>query len=397
MIQTLYLAWRYLAFHRLKTAILVGSITLIIYLPVGLRVLVDQSSQQLTARAAATPLVVGAKGSPLELILNTLYFGSDVPEPMRHAEATRIADTGLARAIPVLTRFRARGHPIVGTSFEYFSFRGLRIASGRQLAMLGECVLGSRVADALGVGPGEHVVSSPESVFDLAGIYPLKMRVAGVLGFSDSADDDAIFVDLKTAWIIQGLGHGHQDLTAPEAAGAVLSREGNRVTANASVVQYNEITSENIDTFHFHGDLSDYPITAVIAVPPEQKSSALLQGRYQSDEERVQIVRPVTVMDELLDTILTVQTFVIAGAVIVGLATLATAVLVFLLSLRLRRREIETLFKIGGSRLSVGAVMASEIVVVLLAGVALAGGLTVLTREFGSVAIRALLGSGLAF
>ena len=76
---TLYLAWRYLAFHRVKTAILVAAITLIVFLPVGLRVIVNQSSRQLTARAEATPLVIGAKGSPTELTLNTLYFSSDVP------------------------------------------------------------------------------------------------------------------------------------------------------------------------------------------------------------------------------------------------------------------------------------------------------------------------------
>jgi putative ABC transport system permease protein len=82
---------------------------------------------------------------------------------------------------------------------------------------------------------------------------------------------------------------------------------------------------------------------------------------------------------------------VVAGAVLVGLATLATTALVFLLSLRLRRREIETLFKIGGSRLAVGAVMTSEIVGVLVAGIVLAGGLTALTRLFGSLAVRALV------
>jgi putative ABC transport system permease protein len=391
MKQTLYLAWRYLAFHRFKTVVLVTAITLIIYLPVGLRVLVDQSSRQLTARAVSTPLIIGAKGSPLELTLNSLYFRSEVPQPMRYAEAKRVAESGLGHAVPLYVRFHSRGHPIVGTSLEYFAIRGLRLASGRQLAMLGECVLGSRVARALGLEPGGHVISSPESVFDLAGVYPLKMRVVGVLQFADTADDDAIFVDLKTAWIIEGLGHGHQDLARPEAAGAVLSREGNRVTANASVVQYTEITEENADSFHFHGGLSDNPITAVIAVPPDQKSSALLQGRYQSDGEAQQIVRPEGVMNELLDTILTVQNFVVAGAVIVGLATLATAVLVFMLSLRLRRREIVTLFKIGGSRLAVGSVMASEIVAVLLSGFVLAGGLTLLTRQYGSLLIRALI------
>ena len=75
MTGTLYLAWRYLVYHRVKTAILVTSITLIIYLPVGLDVLVSQSAAQLTARAEATPLLVGAKGSPLELVLSTALAG----------------------------------------------------------------------------------------------------------------------------------------------------------------------------------------------------------------------------------------------------------------------------------------------------------------------------------
>lgn len=391
MRETLYLAWRYLAHHRWKTAILVTSITLIVYLPTGLRVLVDQSSRQLTARAEATPLVIGARGSPLELTLNTLYFGADVPELTRYAEASRVNETGLATAIPMYVRFRSQRHPIVGTSLEYFEYRDLAMAAGRQMATLGECVVGSRVAEALGVGPGDTVTSSPESVFDLAGVYPLKMHVVGVLAFSDSPDDDAIFADVKTVWIIQGLGHGHQDLTRPEAAAGVLSRDENTVVANASVVQYNEITTENLDSFHFHGDLSEYPVTAVIAVPSDPRSSALLQGRYQGDDVVVQIVRPVTVMEELLATVLTVQQFVTAGAVILGLATLGTASLVFLLSLRLRSRERSTLHKIGGSRLRVGTLMASEIGGVLLVGVVLAAVLTYLTGQFGSVAIRALV------
>ncbi len=391
MIHILYLAWRYLAFHRFKTAILVSSITLILYLPVGLRVLVDQSSRQLTSRAEATPLIVGSKGSPLELVLNSLYFRSDYPEPMRYAEALRVEESDLARSIPLYVRYRARGHPIVGTSFEYFAFRNLQIAAGRQLAMLGECVLGARVATTLGLSPGDEIISSPESVFDLAGVYPLKMRVTGVLDFSDSADDDAIFVDIKTAWIIEGIGHGHQDLAAPEAVSSVLSRAGNQVVANASVVQYNEITRENIDTFHFHGDLSNYPLTAVIAVPPDQRASTLLQGRYEAADDRAQVVGPTTVMDELLDTVLTVQRFIVAGAVVVGLATLGSTALVFLLSLRLRRREIETLFKIGGSRAGIWAMMTAEVVVVLVAGVTLAAGLTLLTSQFGAAAIRAVM------
>jgi len=389
LIETFYLAWRYLAFHKLKTFILVTSVGLIVYVPVGLRVLVDQSSRQLTARAQATPLVIGARGSQLELVLNTLYFRSDYPEVQPYQESIRVSDSRLA--IPLYVRFHSQGHPIVGTTFEYFDFRALKVRSGRLPAVIGECVLGARVAAALQVQVGDHVISSPENLFDLAGVYPLKMRISGILEFSDSPDDDAIFVDLKTTWIIEGLGHGHQDLTTPEAASGILAREEERIVANASVVQYSEITQDNMDSFHFHGDLLDYPITAVIAVPHDQKSAAILQGRYLSSEGGAQIVRPSRVMEELLDTVLTVQNFVVAGAIVVGLATLATVTLVFLLSLRLRRREMETLFKIGGGRLNVAAVMVSEMAAVLVLGTVLAGGLTLLTSQLGSLVIRTLV------
>jgi len=389
--QALYLAWRYLAYHRVKTAILVSSITLIVFLPVGLNVLVGQSAAELTARAEATPLLVGAKGSPLELVLNSLYFESDTPELISYGQASRVAETGLAEPIPLYVRFHVREHPIVGTTLAYFDFRGLRLAAGRPMAVLGECVAGARVAASLGIGPGDTVISSPESVFDLAGVYPLRMQVVGVLAPAHTPDDLAIFVDLKTAWIIEGLGHGHQDLAAPEAAAGVLSREQNRITANASVLPYNEITDENIDSFHFHGDLDGNPITALIAVPHSRKSGVLLRGRYQGDEEASQIVQPIAVMNDLLDTILTIQSYVVAAILIVAVATLATAALVFLLSLRLRKREIETMVKIGGARLSVAAVLVSEVVVVLVLGVALAGGLTLLTSRFGSAAIRTFI------
>ena len=79
MREALYLAWRYVAYHRVKAAILIASIALIVFLPVGLNVLVSQSADELTRRAAVTPLLVGAKGSPLELALNSLYFEGEVP------------------------------------------------------------------------------------------------------------------------------------------------------------------------------------------------------------------------------------------------------------------------------------------------------------------------------
>ena len=94
----------------------------------------------------------------------------------------------------------------------------------------------------------------------------------------------------------------------------------------------------------------------------DARSSALIQGRFEAPDRTVQLVRPSEVMGELLGTILTVQSFVVACAVILGVATLATACLVFLLSLRLRAREILTLRKIGGATAYALAGLALEIV-----------------------------------
>ena len=60
------------------------------------------------------------------------------------------------------------------------------------------------------------------------------------------------------------------------------------------------------------------------------------------------------------------------------------------LSLRLRRREIETIVKIGGSRAAVTGLLISEVVFVLVLGAVLAGLLTGLFARYGDSTIRAL-------
>lgn len=391
MMGALYIGWRHLVYHRIKTLLLVGCLTLVLFLPLALKILVGQTREQLTARAEATPLLIGAKGSPLELALNSLYFDTQAPARINYAESTRVRDTGQAQPIPLYVRFRSREHPIVGTSLDYFEFRGLRMEHGTQMQRLGDCVLGAAVAKELGLGPGDSVVSSPETVFDIAGVYPLKMRITGILAFANSPDDHAIFVDVKTVWVIEGLAHGHADLAQPDARSGVLERQGDRITANASVVQYNEITADNINSFHFHGAVSEFPITAVIAVPNDDKAGTILQGRYLNDDQPLQILVPKDVINELLATILTVQQYVTAGMTLLGTATLATAGLVFMLSLRLRRREIETLHKIGAQRLAVFVICAFEVGCVLLISILLATLFAAITSSIDSTLIRFLL------
>ena len=95
MINSLYLAWQYIRFNKVKTIILVASITLIAVLPLTLEVLLAESERQLLSRAQSTPLLIGAKGSSLDLAMNSLYFDDEVPELLTMEAAERVEDTDL--------------------------------------------------------------------------------------------------------------------------------------------------------------------------------------------------------------------------------------------------------------------------------------------------------------
>ena len=390
MTGAMFLGWRYLAHHRFKSSILIASITLMLFLPAATRLLVEDSATALTARADQTPLVLGTLGSELELVLNTLYFHAESPAEIEYRSLVNAQSMGLANFIPIHSKFQAQGAPIVGTSLDYFEFRGLKVASGRQIGLLGECVIGANVATRLGLGPGDSIISSPETVFDIAGVYPLKMTIAGVLEAAGTADDAAVFVDVRTSWIIQGLGHGHADLAEPEAGAAVLSRRDDIVTANASLTQYAEITRDNILAFHFHGPIETFPLTSVIAVPPDQKKSTLLRGRYQ-DNKLMQLVVPGNILDDLLETVFAVQNYVILGLAILSLATIAVITLVFLLSQQLRKGEFQTLLRIGASRGYVSVLITSEIGFVFLISALLAAALTYATRHYAMQILQTFL------
>ncbi|CAB5082511.1 hypothetical protein D3OALGA1CA_336 [Olavius algarvensis associated proteobacterium Delta 3] len=387
---SLYLAYRYITYNRIKTVVLVACITLIAFLPFALQLLLDESERQLMSRAVSTPLIVGAKGSALDLVMNSLYFGNERPETISMEAANRIWDSGLAMAIPMYTRFQARGFPIVGTAMDYFDFRNLRVASGRPLAVLGECVVGARAAEELNLEPGDHLISSPESLFDLAGVYPLKMKVVGIFDRTHTADDLAVFVDLKTAWVIQGLGHGHQDVIQLKDPTLVLKRSESNVAATAKLYHYTEISEKNIDSFHFHGNTEVYPISAVIAVPTDEKSGTILQGRYLSKEETQQILRPANVIDGLLQNIFRIKNVLDAVVSVVALATIMAIILVFALSLRLRQREIQTIFKIGCSRLTIAKLLAAEILIIVSSSAALCGAMLMVVHQFTHDLVRML-------
>ena len=374
MSAALHLAARYVLRHRLQSALLAGALGLVFALPLCLRVLMAHAQQELRARAAATPQIVGTRGSALDLMMTALYFKRENLLPLPMVVLTELRQNHSASAIPLHVRFQAQGAPIVGTELEYFAFRGLHLAAGRQLSRLGDCVLGAAVARSRGLQPGGHVFSSPEQAFDMAGVYPLKMRITGVLAPSGTPDDEAVFVDLKTAWLIEGRSHGHDDLQKDQSVVLKKEEDGN-IVGNAAVRMFNEVTDHNIASFHFHGDVSTYPISAIVVLPQDAKAEALLAGRYARSKEE-QLIRPRDEMEALLTQLVRLEGFAASALLLTATAALLVTALVFALSFRLRAREFATLEDVGVSRVSLISVKVLE--VLIIGGVAVVIGLVLL-------------------
>jgi putative ABC transport system permease protein len=379
----LRLAWRHATHHWVRSVILVLAIALVALLPIAVHILVGKAEEQLGARAASTPVLVGARASRYDLLLNSLWFRGRLPRATTYGEVELIRDsllnTGVdvGAPIPLLVRYTARAHPIVATTHDYYGFRRLTATTGHLPRRLGDCVVGARAADALGIEVGATLVTDRTSAhgFDLK--QQVRMRVVGLLRASGSPDDDAIFTDLRTGWILEGIGHGHQD--AEDLPDKVIrTRADGTAILDISVQEFDSVTQETVDQFHFHGDRSGYPVTGILVQPPRgraaaEKAIAILGGRCRTSES-AQMLIPSEVVDELLGFVFRVKAFFDANALLVAVATGLFLLLIVWLSIRVRQPELSTLHKLGCARHTTALLLGLELGLLILAGALLAAG-----------------------
>jgi putative ABC transport system permease protein len=348
----------------------------------GLQKLITQSELKMMSRADASPLIVGAKGNATDLVINTLYFEQSKVDELNYRYCSELNNTGFGYSIPIISVFNAREIPIIGTNLDYFLFRDLGVEHGRNLRYVGECVIGSKVAGDFNLNIGDSIISSPENFLDLAGVYPLQMTVVGILEKANTPDDNAIFTDLKTNWIIMGLGHGHQDMQKVTDPSLILSKDSTNVTASAKLFIYNKVDGKDPDSFHFHGNIEDYPISSILFIPQNHKSATLLRGRFESGELSEQIIIPSVVVDNLLQNIFRIKQVFSTVFILVGIATLFILGLIVMLSLRLRKDEINTMFVIGSSKNKIIKIVGAELLVSIVLSLLFASVLYSITGLF---------------
>jgi putative ABC transport system permease protein len=401
-----YLAWRALRAEPGRSAVMAAGAAVALLLPLFTRLAAQRVEAGLLSRARATPVVIGAKGNEFDLTMASLYFRGQVSEPLRYGDRLRIEENPAGRlgtAAPLDVRFSSEGAPIVGTVPEYFEARSLGFASGRRPALLGEVAAGAAVAKERRLEVGDTVRSDLRNLYNLAGAYPVLLEVVGLLEPAGTPDDDALFADLATTWALDGRIHGHGEVTAADTAadstagetaapggGALTARpdapevdvseleatnleatnleatnlEAANLEATAALFLFQRIDAGNRDLFHLHGDRDDAPVTSLLVFPSDERARDLVLGEYALDE-RLQAVQPVVVVRTVLGLVLRAARVLDGYFAVVATTTAALLALVVTLSLRLRRRELVLMRRIGASRGAAVLVIGLELAMIL--------------------------------
>ncbi len=207
----LSMALRYLRFRWLVTMLTVAGIMLGSALVCTVLALRHESERALSRDAGLFDLVVGGKGSPLQLVLSSVYHLDSPTGNLPYLEYERLQrDPRVLWAAPIGLGDNYEGFRIVGSEPHFFDLPDrdgnpfFQLSRGDLFEDRFEVVLGSHVATATGLDIGETffgthgLVQVPGS--EVHRDFPY--RVSGVLAPTGTAQDRAIFGSLASVWEI---------------------------------------------------------------------------------------------------------------------------------------------------------------------------------------------------
>jgi putative ABC transport system permease protein len=213
------LVWNYLKARPLNTALNIVLLALGISVIVVLLLFNKQLEQKITDNARGIDLVVGAKGSPLQIILCNIFHIDFPTGNINLAEAERLAKHRLVKkAIPLALGDSYQQYRIIGTNRDYAELYKAELAQGEWFEDELEVILGATVAALTGMKVGDHFESAHGLTTGGHAHEESHFVVSGILKNSNTVIDNLILTSVESVW------HVH-DLHAEEDHSEVLERD----------------------------------------------------------------------------------------------------------------------------------------------------------------------------
>lgn len=390
-----HIAWSYLWNRKLTTVLTIVSVGLGVGLIVAVLTLRQETQKRFEEEGQTFDMVVGAKGSALQLVLCAVYFMDRPPGNISTEVYHQIQEEDMVRAAyPIGIGDSYQGFPIVGTTAAYLAHerinyrtdeleRVLHFAEGEAFDAPMEIVLGAHVARVTGVEVGDQIIGThgfielSEATREAVGFHghdDHPYTVVGILEPSASPNDRALFTHIDSVWAV----HSDED-AYPEWHGLDTEEEPH---------DHDHVHTAECDHGHAHGD----EITAIL-VQLESAADRFTFKDLVNREYNAAADIPIQVIEKLYDQLLSTAKLVLLAVGYLVVVVSALSILIGLyLSIIQRKRDLAIMRALGASAYEIfGAVLIEAFWVTILGigvGWLLGAGVTLglsayLTAKFG--------------
>ncbi len=335
-------AWKNLLHRRLTTALIVVAIAAGIALLFSIERVRSGARESFATTVAGIDLIVGARGSPINLLLYSVFHLGDAVNNISATTWQKLSQhDAVQAAIPLAMGDSWRGYRVIGTTTDYFTHyrygeqRQLAFSAGRAFTELFDVVVGHTVAQRLAHGLGERLILA-HGVSDVSfnvSHEDMPFTVVGILARTNTPTDRSLFVSL------------------PAITALHLDSEQKRTLQTDTALQL--------------------PTISALLLKLREKFTVLALQRTinTAEHEALTAIMPGVSLRQLWKTLgLAERTFLLMSFLVFAISLLGmTAAL--LIGLDTRRQEMAVLRSIGASPRFVFAVLMVEALLLSLTGI----------------------------
>jgi putative ABC transport system permease protein len=389
------IAWRSIQQRALSSGLTAFSISLGVALVVAVLVIHSTIDRAFRRGAQGYDLIVGAKGGPLPLVLNTVFYLKlnqqldTVPYELYERLTSGPMADGVELAIPVCLGHEYKNCPVVATTqdmfgrLKYGDDQSYRFAEGENFndGEPFEAVVGSIAATKadLKVGSQFQPMATTRERTEPGKEGHEPFTIVGILAPTGTPNDRAIFINMEGFFRCPA----HKPAVEPE-------RSPGKEPAKA-------------DAEHDHGHEQEHPLSAVLVCTDKEKPLAGMRvhdeiNRNKDPRLQSMAVFPTQVIADLFEQIVgNVQLLLLVLAVLVVVVAGIGILVSIYNSMNDRRHEIAVMRALGASRAIVMSVILLEAILLALggglAGLVLGHGLTGLLSPMIAKEIGVMVGA----
>jgi putative ABC transport system permease protein len=316
----------------------------------------SQLKEKFEKNLASIDLVIGAKGSPLQLILCSMYHIDNPTGNLPISKAISLLKSThplIKKAVPLSLGDNFKSYRIVGTNHDILSFYDGKIAQGQLWKNDMEVTIGSNVASDTGLKLGDPFVSSHGFVDDADLAHAeSKFIVKGILAPTNSVLDQLILTNTSTIWSV----HDHE-------GGQELSEEGHNHEGDT-------ITTHIHD--NSNADLINHPDKEITSLLIQYKSKTNFQalnfGRNINENTEMQAASPAIEMNRLYSMIGVGTDALSALAMLIAFVSGLSIFISLFKSMRERKYELALIRVMGASKSTLFLLILFEGIILAIIG-----------------------------